>query len=209
VPDVRQSSIAFRSRRACRCQAAAPAPAAPAAADAGADVAAPRQPRSPKRPLREQQLDKFGRAYATGRRKDAVARVWLKPGTGKITSTAATRKSISPVPTLRLVINQVFDIAERRGQYDVVARSRRRPSGPGRRGPPRHRQALTRYEPALRTRSSATASSPAIRASSSARSTAAPRPAVASSSRSAKRPLPSEQKSGRTIRAAFSLCALG
>ena len=46
--------------------------------------------------LREQQLDKFGRAYATGRRKDAVARVWLKPGSGKIVINGASRKSISP-----------------------------------------------------------------------------------------------------------------
>jgi small subunit ribosomal protein S9 len=62
---------------------AAPAPAA--GGDAVTFDSAPTQPALPETPLREQQLDKFGRAYATGRRKDAVARVWLKPGSGKIT----------------------------------------------------------------------------------------------------------------------------
>ena len=65
----------------------APAPAAEApAADSAGDVAEAPAPvvAQPEAPLREQQLDKQGRAYATGRRKDAVARVWLKPGTGKI-----------------------------------------------------------------------------------------------------------------------------
>ena len=62
---------------------ATPAPAAPAqeAPTAEAPTAPPPQEAAP---LREQQLDKHGRAYATGRRKDAIARVWLKPGSGKI-----------------------------------------------------------------------------------------------------------------------------
>ena len=72
-------------------------------------------------PLREQQIDKQGRAYATGRRKDAVARVWLKPGSGKIVVNGREQETYFARPTLRLVINQPFDIAERRGQYDVVA----------------------------------------------------------------------------------------
>ena len=71
--------------------------------------------------LREQQLDKQGRAYATGRRKDAVARVWLKPGTGKITVNGRDQEVYFARPTLRLVINQLFDVADREGQYDVVA----------------------------------------------------------------------------------------
>jgi small subunit ribosomal protein S9 len=62
-------------------QAAQPAPA-PEATEAPAEAAAPPPPAQIEAPLREQQLDKFGRAYATGRRKDAVARVWLKPGPG-------------------------------------------------------------------------------------------------------------------------------
>ena len=69
--------------------------------------------------LREQQLDKQGRAYATGRRKDAVARVWLKPGTGKIIVNGRDQEVYFARPTLRLIINQVFDIADREGQYDV------------------------------------------------------------------------------------------
>jgi small subunit ribosomal protein S9 len=102
--------------------------------------------------LREQQLDKQGRAYATGRRKDAVARVWLKPGTGKITVNGRDQEVYFARPTLRLVINQVFDIADRKGQYDVVATV----SGgglSGQAGAVRHgiSTALTRYEPALRT----------------------------------------------------------
>ena len=72
-------------------------------------------------PLREQQLDKQGRAYATGRRKDAVARVWLKPGSGKIVINGREQEVYFARPTLRLVINQPFDVADRRGQYDVEA----------------------------------------------------------------------------------------
>jgi small subunit ribosomal protein S9 len=102
--------------------------------------------------LREQQLDKQGRAYATGRRKDAVARVWLKPGTGKIIVNGRDQEVYFARPTLRLVINQVFDIADRKGQYDVIATV----SGgglSGQAGAVRHgiSTALTRYEPALRT----------------------------------------------------------
>ena len=61
-------------------------------------------------PLREQELDQYGRAYATGRRKDAVARVWLKPGTGKITVNGRDQEVYFARPTLRLIINQPFAI---------------------------------------------------------------------------------------------------
>ena len=147
--------------------APAPAPAAEAAAPEAASeaAAAPAAPipgadddgRSTQGPqmeavLREQQLDKSGRAYATGRRKDAVARVWLKPGSGKITVNGRDQEVYFARPTLRLVINQVFDITDRRGQYDVVATV----SGgglSGQAGAVKHgiSQALTRYEPTLRT----------------------------------------------------------
>ena len=101
--------------------------------------------------LREQQLDKQGRAYATGRRKDAVARVWLKPGTGKILVNGRDQEVYFARPTLRLIINQVFDITERRGQYDVVATVKGGGLS-GQAGAVRHgiSQALTRYEPSLR-----------------------------------------------------------
>jgi small subunit ribosomal protein S9 len=103
-------------------------------------------------PLREQQIDAQGRAYATGKRKDAVARVWVKPGTGKITVNGRDQTVYFARPTLRLVINQPFDVAGRMGQYDVVATV----SGgglSGQAGAVKHgiAQALTRYEPALRT----------------------------------------------------------
>ena len=130
---------------------AAAAPAATPAGDAG-DAGAALQPAQPPAPLREQQLDKFGRAYATGRRKDAVARVWLKPGTGQITVNGRDQNVYFARPTLRLVINQPFDVADRRGQYDVVCTV----TGgglSGQAGAVKHgiAQALTRYEPALRT----------------------------------------------------------
>ena len=57
----------------------------------------------PEAPLREQQLDKFGRAYATGRRKDAVARVWLKPGSGKIEVNGRDQQVYFARPTLRQI----------------------------------------------------------------------------------------------------------
>jgi small subunit ribosomal protein S9 len=102
-------------------------------------------------PLREQQLDKQGRAYATGRRKDAIARVWLKPGSGKIVVNGREQEIYFARPTLRLVINQPFDVADRREQYDVVATV---VGGglSGQAGAVKHgiAQALTRFEPALR-----------------------------------------------------------
>ena len=102
--------------------------------------------------LREQQLDKQGRAYATGRRKNAIARVWLKPGSGKIVVNGREQEVYFARPTLRLVINQPFGVTDRQGQYDVVATV---VGGglSGQAGAVLHgiAQALTRFEPALRT----------------------------------------------------------
>ena len=108
-------------------------------------------PQAPTMPLRQQELDKFGRAYATGRRKDAVARVWLKPGSGKITINGRDQEVYFARPTLRLVINQVFGVAEREGQYDVVCTVKGGGLS-GQAGAVKHgiAQAITRYEPALR-----------------------------------------------------------
>jgi len=138
----------------------APAPAvetneAPAAAEAGETetVEAPAPVVvQPEAPLREQQLDKYGRAYATGRRKDAVARVWLKPGSGKIEINGRDQTIYFARPTLRLVINQPFGVTEREGQYDVVATVKGGGLS-GQAGAVKHgiAQALSRYEPALRT----------------------------------------------------------
>ena len=130
---------------------ATPAPEAPAPETPAAEAPAAPQPPVEAAPLREQQLDKYGRAYATGRRKDAVARVWLKPGSGKIMVNGREQEVYFARPTLRLVINQPFGVAEREGQYDVEATV---VGGglSGQAGAVKHgiAQALTRYEPALR-----------------------------------------------------------
>ena len=102
-------------------------------------------------PLRQQELDAYGRAYATGRRKDAVARVWIKPGSGKITVNGRDQDVYFARPTLRLVINQPFDVAERSGQYDVVCTVKGGGLS-GQAGAVKHgiSQALSKFEPALR-----------------------------------------------------------
>ena len=102
-------------------------------------------------PLREQELDQHGRAYATGRRKDAVARVWIKPGKGTITVNGREQETYFARPTLRLVINQPFAITDREGQYDVIATVRGGGLS-GQAGAVKHgiSQALAKYEPALR-----------------------------------------------------------
>ena len=119
--------------------------------DLGGAVEGTVAPAAPAAPLREQQLDKFGRAYATGRRKDAVARVWVKPGTGKITINGRDQEVYFARPTLRLVINQPFGLTERVGQYDVIATVKGGGLS-GQAGAVLHgiAQALTRFEPALR-----------------------------------------------------------
>ena len=130
---------------------AAPAPEAPAPEAPAAEAPAAPQPPVEAAPLREQQLDKYGRAYATGRRKDAIARVWLKPGSGKIVVNGREQEVYFARPSLRLVINQPFGVADREGQYDVEATV---VGGglSGQAGAVKHgiAQALTRYEPALR-----------------------------------------------------------
>ena len=134
-----------------------PVPASPAEQalpTSEGDIAAPvsNEPVREPMPLREQILDKQGRAYATGRRKDAVARVWVKPGTGKITINGRDQEVYFARPTLRLVINQVFGITEREGQYDVVCTVKGGGLS-GQAGAVLHgiAQALTRFEPVLRT----------------------------------------------------------
>ena len=102
-------------------------------------------------PLREQELDKQGRAYATGRRKDATARVWVKPGTGKVTINGRDQEVYFARPTLRLIIDQPFAITERQGQYDVIATVKGGGLS-GQAGAVRHgiSKALTLFEPELR-----------------------------------------------------------
>ena len=108
-------------------------------------------PAAPTAPLREKIVDKQGRAYATGRRKDAVARVWVKPGTGKITINGRDQEVYFARPTLRLVIDQPFTITDRQGQYDVVATVKGGGLS-GQAGAVKHgiSQALSKFEPELR-----------------------------------------------------------
>lgn len=129
-------------------------PVAAAAAPVSADIDAPAVPivpAAPTMPLREQEIDGLGRAYATGRRKDAVARVWIKPGSGKVTVNGRDQEIYFARPTLRLVINQPFSVTDRIGSYDVIATVKGGGLS-GQAGAVKHgiSQALTKYEPALR-----------------------------------------------------------
>ena len=120
-------------------------------ADLGEIAEVPAAPPVSTMPLREQQIDAHGRAYATGRRKDAVARVWIKPGSGKVVINGREQAVYFARPTLRLVLNQPFQISEREGQYDVIATVKGGGLS-GQAGAVKHgiSQALTRFEPALR-----------------------------------------------------------
>lgn len=106
---------------------------------------------SPEAPKREKIVDAQGRAYATGKRKNAVARVWLKPGTGKIVVNTRPLEVYFARPVLRMMIQQPFTVANRTGQFDVVCTV----SGgglSGQAGALRHgiSRALTYFEPDLR-----------------------------------------------------------
>jgi len=103
-------------------------------------------------PVREPKIDAQGRSYATGKRKNAVARVWVKPGSGRITVNGRAVEVYFARPVLRMMINQPFQVANRSGQFDVVVTV----AGgglSGQAGAVRHgiSKALTFYEPALRT----------------------------------------------------------
>ncbi|MBR0964417.1 30S ribosomal protein S9 [Bradyrhizobium diazoefficiens] len=106
---------------------------------------------APDAPKHEKKVDKFNRAYATGKRKDAVARVWIKPGAGKVTVNAREVEVYFARPVLRMMIEQPFVVAARAGQYDVVCTV----AGgglSGQAGAVRHgiSKALTYFEPELR-----------------------------------------------------------
>ncbi len=110
-------------------------------ADAAAPVAAPVEPK----------IDAQGRAYATGKRKNAIARVWIKPGSGKITVNGRDVEVYFARPVLRMLINQPCGVADRAGQFDVVATV----TGgglSGQAGAVRHgiSKALVAFEPGLR-----------------------------------------------------------
>jgi small subunit ribosomal protein S9 len=102
-------------------------------------------------PKYEQKLDKYGRAYATGKRKNAVARVWIKPGSGKITVNGRDAAVYFARPVLRMILQQPLAVAKRVGQYDLVV-SVAGGGLSGQAGAVRHglAKALTNFEPELR-----------------------------------------------------------
>jgi small subunit ribosomal protein S9 len=106
---------------------------------------------APEAPKYEQKLDKLGRAYATGKRKDAVARVWIKPGSGKITVNDRAIDVYFARPVLRMIVQQPLVIAKRLGQYDLMV-SVAGGGLSGQAGAVRHglAKALTNFEPELR-----------------------------------------------------------
>ena len=123
-----------------------------AAAAPTEEVATPAPPRGgPPAPLREKEVVAQGRAYATGRRKDAVARVWLKPGNGKITVNGRDQEPSFARPPLRLVINQPFQVTDREGADDIVCPVKGGGLS-GQAGAVKHgiSQALSKFEPQLR-----------------------------------------------------------
>ncbi len=102
-------------------------------------------------PVYVQKIDKQGRAYATGKRKNAVARVWIKPGTGKTTINGRPLEVYFARPVLRMILQQPLGVAKRVDQYDLIATV----AGgglSGQAGAVRHglAKALTHYEPELR-----------------------------------------------------------
>ncbi|PWW03463.1 SSU ribosomal protein S9P [Hoeflea marina] len=114
-------------------------------------VATSAAPAAPAAPVHVRKVDDLGRSYATGKRKDAVARVWVKPGTGKITVNGRDFTTYLARPVLQMVVQQPIVAAAREGQFDVVCTV----AGgglSGQAGAIRHgiSKALTYYEPGLR-----------------------------------------------------------
>jgi small subunit ribosomal protein S9 len=105
----------------------------------------------PAAPVHVQKLDAQGRAYATGKRKDAIARVWIRPGTGKVVINDKEYRAYFARPVLQMILRQPIVAANREGQYDIVATVIGGGLS-GHAGAGRHRitNALTYYEPALR-----------------------------------------------------------
>jgi small subunit ribosomal protein S9 len=115
------------------------------------DQLASLKPATPESPQYTRKVDKHGRAYATGKRKDAVARVWIKPGAGKIVVNTREVEIYFARPVLRMMIQQPLVAASRAGQYDVICTV----AGgglSGQAGAVRHgiSKALTNFEPDLR-----------------------------------------------------------
>ena len=101
--------------------------------------------------VNEPKIDKLGRSYATGRRKESTARVWVKRGTGKISINGKEMVSYFARPVLQMQLNFVFDVTERKDQFDVVATVKGGGLS-GQAGAVRHglSRALSLFEPDLR-----------------------------------------------------------
>ena len=99
----------------------------------------------------EPKIDTFGRSYATGRRKESTARVWVKRGTGKISINGKEMVSYFARPVLQMQLNFVFDVTERKDQFDVIATVKGGGLS-GQAGAVRHglSRALSLFEPDLR-----------------------------------------------------------
>lgn len=131
---------------------AAEAPAAtPDATEAASEPEAVVEAPSTEAIVREPKIDELGRSYATGKRKDAVARVWIKPGPGKIVVNGREVNTYFARPVLQMLVQQPFDVAERSGQYDVFCTVKGGGLS-GQAGAVKHgiSKALTLYEPTLR-----------------------------------------------------------
>lgn len=102
-------------------------------------------------PVYTQKLDAQGRAYSTGKRKNAIARVWIKPGSGKITINGKDQMQYFAREILRMMIAQPLEVSDRSGQFDVVV-SVAGSGLSGQAGAIRHgiSKALTYFEPELR-----------------------------------------------------------
>ena len=124
--------------------------ATPTLGDVAPEEIAP-VPETPPTALAEPKLDAQGRAYATGKRKNAVARVWLKSGNGKITVNGREGQIYFARPTLQMIINQAFAAVDRVDQYDVMCTVKGGGLS-GQAGAVRHgiSRALTYFEPPLR-----------------------------------------------------------
>ena len=100
---------------------------------------------------REHVRDELGRSYATGKRKDAIARVWIKPGSGKVTVNGKPQNTYFARPVLQMILAQPFGITNTDGQFDVVATVKGGGLS-GQAGAVKHgiSKALQLYEPSLR-----------------------------------------------------------
>ena len=90
-------------------------------ADPAVEASVAATPAESDAPLREPQRDELGRSYATGKRKDAVARVWVKLGKGKVTVNGKVMDEYFARPVLQMILRQPFEVAGVSGQYDVMA----------------------------------------------------------------------------------------